>query len=205
MWLAHVTLTCCWWARQQTFIGYPTMGDQSGVWRILCRLEFQSCSVIPFRRLIGWWRLWRLESGHCKQELKSSVTSLSEASVSVAGLRGRWDHQERKSQVWTKRPKIIWTQATSGLELKSTLICWAEVGILVSTPGDITIPSSETCQRSWTHRFENIRRPRWASVRVVRSLRYWEFTAASKAAHKLNWCQSEQRRCVSDLSCERSL
>lgn len=51
----------------------------------------------------------------------------------------------------------------------------------------VTSPSSETSRRSWPHSFSNIRRPRWASGRVVRGSRYWEFTAASTAAPKPNW------------------
>ena len=89
------------------------------------------------------------------------------------------EHDERKSQ---SPKKTIRTQ-TSAHGNKD----WAR----------LSRPSSETSQRSWTHRFSNTRRPRWASVQVVGSLRYWEFHSC---VHRLIWCQSEQRQTGVGLS-----
>lgn len=59
------------------------------------RSHFLSCFSLVvwfcYASLIGQWGSWRLESGQWADELKSSVTSLSEASASAAGLRARWE------------------------------------------------------------------------------------------------------------------
>lgn len=69
---------------QLTFLQCLMKGDQ-----IFCR--FSLVVWFGYVSLIGWWGSWRLESGHWAEELKSSVTSLSEASLSAAGLRARWE------------------------------------------------------------------------------------------------------------------
>lgn len=94
---------------------------------IFQKLRFEFCSVI--------W-CWRAD----RQELKSSVKGLSEASMSTSGFKRAWHHQRRN----------IWTSTQSRLSQRPGY----------STPGGVSVLRNP--QHSWTHRF-SIRRP-WCSL-----------------------------------------
>lgn len=71
------------------------------------RLKFQSCSVICFRCVIGWWRRWRLDP--VTRNWSQVLPVYFQASPSAAGWRGRWHHQETKDPRYTNISISPWS------------------------------------------------------------------------------------------------